>query len=165
MVLLSPRRVAVDTVKGLNFGRVSLIVSLALVGEVLGLHRRARACSRCSSPDRERAKDVAASDPWIDAIIHGSCLDIRETHGVRGLNFPCSISPPGDSANVPSASAELHRDRGTLQIVYGLLCAADGCPVAIEVFDFLVDPNRLRFTQIALIGAILRQFPAEAAPT
>ncbi len=25
--------------------------------------------------------------------------------------------------------------RGTLQIVYGLLCAADGCPVAIEVFD------------------------------
>ena len=25
--------------------------------------------------------------------------------------------------------------KGTLQIVYGLLCAADGCPVAIEVFD------------------------------
>jgi transposase len=27
------------------------------------------------------------------------------------------------------------RKRGTLQIVYGLLCAADGCPVAIEVFE------------------------------
>jgi hypothetical protein len=25
--------------------------------------------------------------------------------------------------------------RGTLQIIYGLLCAADGCPVAIAVFD------------------------------
>jgi transposase len=25
--------------------------------------------------------------------------------------------------------------KGTLQIVYGLLCAPDGCPVAIEVFD------------------------------
>ena len=25
--------------------------------------------------------------------------------------------------------------RGTLQIVYGLLCAPDGCPVAIEVFE------------------------------
>jgi transposase len=24
--------------------------------------------------------------------------------------------------------------QGKLQIVYGLLCAADGCPVAIEVF-------------------------------
>src|SRR5215471_538967 len=27
------------------------------------------------------------------------------------------------------------RKRGKLQIVYGLLCAADGCPVAIEVFE------------------------------
>ena len=25
--------------------------------------------------------------------------------------------------------------KGKLQIVYGLLCAPDGCPVAIEVFD------------------------------
>jgi transposase len=25
--------------------------------------------------------------------------------------------------------------RGKLQIVYGLLCAPDGCPVAIEVFE------------------------------
>ena len=25
--------------------------------------------------------------------------------------------------------------KGKLQIVYGLLCAADGCPVAVEVFD------------------------------
>ena len=25
--------------------------------------------------------------------------------------------------------------KGTLQIIYGLLCAPDGCPVAIEVFD------------------------------
>jgi transposase len=28
-----------------------------------------------------------------------------------------------------------HGRKGTLQIVYGLLCAPDGCPVAIEVFD------------------------------
>jgi len=27
------------------------------------------------------------------------------------------------------------RKRGKLQIIYGLLCAADGCPVAVEVFD------------------------------
>ena len=25
--------------------------------------------------------------------------------------------------------------KGKLQIVYGLLCAADGCPVAVEVFE------------------------------
>ena len=33
---------------------------------------------------------------------------------------------------------------GKLQIVYGLLCAADGCPVAVEVFDGnLGDPSTL----------------------
>jgi transposase len=37
----------------------------------------------------------------------------------------------------PLAKRGYSRDgrRGTLQIVYGLLCAPDGCPVAIEVFD------------------------------
>jgi hypothetical protein len=36
------------------------------------------------------------------------------------------------------------RKRGKLQIVYGLLCAADGCPVAIEVFeDSTADPMTL----------------------
>src|SRR5215831_4564184 len=37
--------------------------------------------------------------------------------------------------------------KGKLQIVYGLLCAADGCPVAIEVFDGNTDPMTLA-TQI-----------------
>ena len=37
----------------------------------------------------------------------------------------------------PLAKHGYSRDgrKGTLQIVYGLLCAPDGCPVAIEVFD------------------------------
>ncbi len=37
----------------------------------------------------------------------------------------------------PLAERGYSRDgkKGTLQIVYGLLCAPDGCPVAIEVFD------------------------------
>ena len=37
----------------------------------------------------------------------------------------------------PLAKRGYSRDgrRGTLQITYGLLCAPDGCPVAIEVFD------------------------------
>jgi DDE family transposase len=37
----------------------------------------------------------------------------------------------------PLARRGYSRDgrKGTLQIVYGLLCAPDGCPVAIEVFD------------------------------
>ena len=37
----------------------------------------------------------------------------------------------------PLAKLGYNRDgkKGTLQIVYGLLCAPDGCPVAVEVFD------------------------------
>jgi Transposase DDE domain len=37
----------------------------------------------------------------------------------------------------PLAQRGYSRDgkKGTLQIVYGLLCAPDGCPIAIEVFD------------------------------
>jgi len=37
----------------------------------------------------------------------------------------------------PSAKRGYNRDgkKGKAQIVYGLLCAADGCPVAIEVFE------------------------------
>ncbi len=50
----------------------------------------------------------------------------------------------------PLAERGYSRDgrRGTLQIVYGLLCAPDGCPVAIEVFDgSTADPKTLA-TQI-----------------
>ena len=46
----------------------------------------------------------------------------------------------------PLAKRGYSRDgrRGMLQIVYGLLCAPDGCPVAIEVFDGdTADPKTL----------------------
>ena len=46
----------------------------------------------------------------------------------------------------PLAQYGYNRDgkRGKLQIVYGLLCAADGCPVAIEVFEgSTADPTTL----------------------
>ncbi len=54
--------------------------------------------------------------------------------------------------------------KGKLQIVYGLLCAADGCPVAVEVFDGdTADPktltaqiaklkDRFGLTRVALVG-------------
>ena len=46
----------------------------------------------------------------------------------------------------PLAKRGYSRDgkKGKLQIVYGLLCAADGCPVAVEVFDGdTADPKTL----------------------
>jgi len=45
---------------------------------------------------------------------------------------------------------------GKLQIVFGLLCSQDGCPVAVEVFEGNVgDPSTLQ-TQIAKLKAALR---------
>jgi hypothetical protein len=55
-----------------------------------------------------------------------------------------------EGRHCPLAHRGYSRDgrKGTLQIVYGLLCAPDGCPVAIEVFDGnTADPKTLA-TQI-----------------
>ena len=38
------------------------------------------------------------------------------------------------AANSPRLGYNRDRKRGKLQIVYGLLCAPDGCPIAVEVF-------------------------------
>jgi transposase len=39
--------------------------------------------------------------------------------------------------------------RGTTQIIYGLLCAPDGCPVAVEVFDGSLHDDKTLPAQIA----------------
>jgi hypothetical protein len=66
----------------------------------------------------------------------------------------------------PLAKRGYSRDgrKGTLQIVYGLLCAADGCPIAIEVFaGNTADPmtlatqidklkQRFNLDHVALVG-------------
>ena len=60
----------------------------------------------------------------------------------------------------PLAKRGYSRDgrRGTLQIVYGLLCAPDGCPVAIEVFEGnTADP----MTLAAQVDKLKRRFQLE----
>jgi hypothetical protein len=51
----------------------------------------------------------------------------------------------------PLAQRGYSRDgrKGTLQIVYGLLCAPDGCPLAIEVFDGNTGDPATRAIQVA----------------
>ena len=57
------------------------------------------------------------------------------THGTLVLDDVSSSYLEGRCC--PLAKRGYSRDgkKGTLQIVYGLLCAPDGCPIAIEVFD------------------------------
>jgi len=53
----------------------------------------------------------------------------------------------------PLAKLGYNRDgkKGKLQIVYGLLCAAEGCPVAVEVFDGDTGDPKTLTVQIAKI--------------
>src|SRR6202451_1600373 len=69
--------------------------------------------------------------PAIEALLANRHL----TYGMLVLYDVSSSYMEGRCC--PLAKRGYSRDgrRGTLQIVYGLLCAPDGCPVAIEVFD------------------------------
>ena len=60
----------------------------------------------------------------------------------------------------PLAKRGYSRDgrRGTLQIVYGLLCAPDGCPVAIEVFE---GNTTYPMTLAAQVDKLKRRFQLE----
>jgi transposase len=54
----------------------------------------------------------------------------------------------------PLAQLGYSRDgkRGTLQIIYGLLCAPDGCPVAVEVFDGSLHDDKTLPSQITKLS-------------
>ena len=73
----------------------------------------------------------------------GECQDAVETalakrHLKNGTLVLYDVSSSYlEGRHCPLAQLGYARDekKGTLQIVYGLLCAPDGCPVAIEVFD------------------------------
>ena len=71
-----------------------------------------------------------------------------------------------EGARCPLAQRGHSRDgrKGTLQIVFGLLCTAEGCPVAVEVFEgSTTDPltgasqvakirDRFSLRQVVLVG-------------
>ena len=63
---------------------------------------------------------------WPDAICSNGTLVLYD---VSSSYLEGRCCPLASAATTVTASS------GTLQIVYGLLCAPDGCPVAIEVFD------------------------------
>ena len=80
------------------------------------LHR-ARLAGRTSACHRDGARQTAPEE-WHA----GALRRLLQLHGR-------TLLPPGPPRLQPG------RKKGKLQIVYGLLCAPDGCPVAIEVFD------------------------------
>src|SRR5512134_461217 len=87
---------------------------------------------------------LAERQPAIEAALARRHLE----DGTLVLYDVSSSYLEGRSCELASFGHNRDGKKGKLQIVYGLLCAADGCPVAIEVFDgATADPKTLA-TQI-----------------
>src|SRR5271165_3764840 len=122
------------------------------VAAALGTARKV-GLDRVLGPDGNRCRDL------ILALLIGRILDpVSKLAAARALSPATASSSLGEVLGLgevdddvlydvsssymegsccPLAKRGYNRDgkKGTLQIVYGLLCAPDGCPVAIEVFD------------------------------
>jgi transposase len=83
---------------------------------------------------------LAERQPAIEAALAWRHLE----DGTLVLYDVSSSYLEGRSCELASFGHNRDGKKGKLQIVYGLLCAADGCPVAIEVFDgATADPKTL----------------------
>ena len=108
------------TTKGLN-----PMTATTSLGQVLGL-------GEVAYDELYRALDwLRARQPAIE-----TALARRHLKGGTLVLYDVSSSYV-EGRCCPLAKRGYNRDgkKGKLQIVYGLLCAADGCPVAVEVFD------------------------------
>jgi transposase len=95
------------------------------LGEVLGL-------GDVDDDELYAALDwLLVRQPAIEAILAKRHL----TNGMLVLYDVSSSYMEGRCCPLAKRGHSRDGKKGTLQIVYGLLCAADGCPVAIEVFD------------------------------
>ena len=162
-VLGTVRRIGLDRLLGPEGNRCRDLVLAMVVARLL---------APASKPATARALDPATAAHSLGAVLGLGTVDEDELY--TALDWLAERQPAIEAAlakrhledgtlvlyDVSSsylegrccelASFGHNRDgkKGKLQIVYGLLCAADGCPVAIEVFDgATADPKTLA-TQI-----------------
>ncbi len=98
--------------------------------------------------------------PWIERSLANRCLK----DGTLVLYDVSSICLEGTCCPIAAFGHSRDGKKGRRQIVFGMLCAADGCPVAVEVFPGnAADPstvasqvNRIRkrfgIDRVALVG-------------
>jgi transposase len=173
------RKIGLDRILNPDANRCRDLVLAMLVGRILDPVSKL-ATARALSPATASSSlgDVlglgAVDDDELDAAldwllerqpaIEASLARRHLTNGTLVLYDVSSSYMEGRCC--PLAKRGYSRDgkKGTLQIVYGLLCAPDGCPVAIEVFDGnTADPKtlatqveklkqRFRLDHIVLVG-------------
>ena len=143
-------KIGLDRILGLDGDRCRDFVLALLVGRILDPTSKL-AAARALSPDTAASSlgevlgfgevdedELYAALDWLlerQPAIEATLAKRHLTHGTLVLYDVSSSYMEGRCC--PLAKRGYSRDgrKGTLQIVYGLLCAPDGCPVAIEVFD------------------------------
>jgi hypothetical protein len=118
----------------------------------------------CTSTGRVLGLGPVAAPELYEALdwLLARQAEVEKRLARKHLKGGCLVLYDVSSSYVEGRCCELarfgyNRDRkkGKLQIVYGLLCAADGCPVAIEVFEGNTgDPKTLA----AQIGKLKQRF-------
>src|SRR5260221_7700589 len=97
---------------------------------------------------------LGMAQPWIeDALARRHLCD-----GTLVLYDVSSSYVEGRCCELARLGYNRDGKKGKLQIVYGLLCAADGCPVAIEVFEGDTGDPR---TLAAQIDKVKKRFALE----
>ncbi len=144
------RRIGLDRILGPDGDRCRDLVLALLVGRILDPASKL-AAARALSPATAASSlgevlglgevdedELYTALDWLlerQPAIEATLAKRHLTNGTLVLYDVSSSYMEGRCC--PLAKRGYSRDgrKGTLQIVYGLLCAPDGCPVAIEVFD------------------------------
>jgi hypothetical protein len=143
-------KIGLDRILGPDGNRCRDLVLALLVGRILDPTSKL-AAARALSPATATSSlgavlglgevdedELYSALDWLlerQPAIEATLAKRHLTHGTLVLYDVSSSYMEG--RRCPLAKRGYSRDgrKGTLQIVYGLLCAPDGCPVAIEVFD------------------------------
>jgi transposase len=144
------RKIGLDRLLGPDGNRCRDLVLALLIGRILDPVSKL-AAARTLSPDTASSSlgealglgDVAddelyAALDWLLERQPAIETALAKCHLQNGTLVLYDVSSSYlEGLCCPLASRGYSRDgkKGSLQIVYGLLCAPDGCPVAIEVFE------------------------------
>jgi transposase len=144
------RNIGLDTILGPDGNRCRDLVLAILVSRILDPASKL-ATARALSPDTASSSlgemlglgavdddELYAALDWL--LVRQPAIEtiLARRHLKNGTLVLYDVSSSYmEGRCCPLAKRGYSRDgrKGTLQIVYGLLCAPDGCPVAIEVFD------------------------------
>jgi transposase len=144
------RKIGLDRILGPDANRCRDLVLALLVGRILNPGSKL-AAARTLSPDTASSSlgealglgtvaddELYAALDWLLARQAAIETALARRHLQNGTLVLYDVSSSYmEGRCCPLASRGYSRDgkKGSLQIVYGLLCAPDGCPVAIEVFE------------------------------